>query len=317
MSADPFVNRELWWLEENCSLLEEARDLAAPPLARLRSLAAISANLDEFFMGRAPALKRMARDRGQVARRVHELVEAQRRCFLDDLRDLLARDGVVLLQPKELTRKQQYLLEERFLSTIFPVLTPLAVGPGHPFPFLGNRSLSLLVSTRPAGPSALPHSELSIIHIPGQALPRCIPVPDAQRRHAFMLLEDVVRLHLPTICHGYDILSSHAIRVTRETGGPARPSRGRRRGMAVRLQIDEQAPSQILALLREELGLSDDEIYAGPGVVALSGLLELHSAVAGPQRAGSSAKAGTAMGTRERIFPAEHDAEMPALARHR
>jgi polyphosphate kinase len=132
-----------------------------------------------------------------------------------------------------------------------------------------------------------------------------------------MLLEDVVRLHLPTICHGYDIVSSHTIRVTRETGGPARPSRGRRRGMAVRLQIDEQAPSQILALLRDELGLSDDEIYTGPGVVALSGLLELHSAVAGPRGTSPSAKPGTAMATRERILPAEYDAEMPALARHR
>ena len=315
--TDPFVNRELWWLEENGSLLDEAQDPVAPPLARLRSLAAIDANLDEFFMGRIPDLKRMARDRGQVARRVHELVDAQRRCFLDHLRGRLAQDGIVLLQPTDLSRKQRYLLEERFLAAIFPVLTPLAVGPGHPFPFLGNRSLSLLVSTRPAVDSALPHSELSVIHLPGQVLPRCIPVPDAHRPHAFMFLEDVVRLHLPTICHGYDIVSSHAIRVTRETGGSSRPSRGRRRGMAVRLQIDEQVPSDLLALVREELGLSDDEIYAGTGVVALSGLLDLHAAVTGPRRPRSSSTPRPPVATREPTYAAERDTGMSALARPR
>jgi polyphosphate kinase len=278
--TDPFVNRELWWLEESGSLLDDARDPATPPLARLRALAAISANLDEFFTGRIPPLKRLARDRSQVARRVRELVDAQRRCF-DDLREPLARAGIVLLQPADLTRRQRYWLEERFLATIFPLLTPLAAGPGHPFPFLGNRALALLVSTRPAVDSALPHSERSIVAIPGQALPRCIPVTDVHRPHPFMLLEEVVRLHLPAICHGYDIVSSHTIRVTRETGGPARPARGRRRGMAVRLQVDDRVPPDVLALLRAELGLSDDDVHAGAGVVALSGLAELHAAVAG------------------------------------
>jgi polyphosphate kinase len=169
--TDPFVNRELWWLEESGSLLDEARDPAAPPLARLRALAATSANLDEFFTGRIPPLKRLARDRDRVARRVRELVDAQRRCFVE-LREPLARAGIVLLQPADLTRRQRYWLEERFLATILPLLTPLALGAGHPFPFLGNRALALLVSTRPAVDSALPHSERSIVPIPGQALPR-------------------------------------------------------------------------------------------------------------------------------------------------
>jgi polyphosphate kinase len=283
MSADPSVNRELWWLEGNCALLDEARDPAVPPLARLRSLGAVSANLDEFFMGRVPALERLARDRARVARRVRELVDDQRR-GLEALRAPLDRSGVVVLQPSQLTRRQRAVLEERFLATILPILTPLAVGPGHRFPFLGNRSLALLVSARPAVASALPHSERSIIHIPSEALPRCIAVPDARRPHAFMLLEDVVRLHLPTICHGYDIVSSHAIRVTRQIGAADRPARGRWRGMAVRLQIDGEAPPAVLALLREALRLSDDEIHAGSGIVALSALLELHAAVTPPRR---------------------------------
>jgi polyphosphate kinase len=313
MSLDPFVNRELWWLEANSPLLDQARDAAAPPLARLRSLGAVSASLDEFFMRRVPALKRMALHRPQVSRRVRELVEAQRRCFLDGLRDRLARDGIVLLEPRELSRRQHYFVEERFLAAILPVLTPLAAGPGHPFPFLGNRWLSLLVSTRPAVASALPHSELSIVHLPSQALPRFIAVPDPLRPRAFMLLEDVVRLHLPTICHGYDILSSHAIRVTRETAPTDPPSRGRRRGMAVRLQVDDQVPSHILALLRDELGLSDEDIYVGAGTVALSALPELHAAIAGLRRSRPRPTARPSTSILERPY---HVDDAPALAEH-
>src|SRR5262245_23014316 len=129
MSFDAFVNRELWWLEGNCSLLEEAQDSTVPSLARLRSVGVVSANLDEFFMARVPALKRLARDRTgassegpaaqrmkAVAERVHRLVEIQQRCFFGDLRDRLAQDGILLLQPEALSRKQRYLLEEHFLA---------------------------------------------------------------------------------------------------------------------------------------------------------------------------------------------------------
>jgi polyphosphate kinase len=132
-----------------------------------------------------------------------------------------------------------------------------------------------------------------------------------------MLLEDVVRLHLPTICHGYDIVSSHAIRVTREAGGPSRPARGRRRAMAVRLQVDDQAPSDVLALLRAELGLSDDDIHAGAGVVAMSGLAELHAAVVGWRRRRSSSTPRPTAAMRGPGVAVSHDAGMPALARRR
>src|SRR5437868_2819491 len=106
-------------------------------------------------------------------------------------------------------------LDEFFMLRV-AVLTPLAVDPGHPFPYLGNRSLCLVASIRAAVPSVLPHSTLSVIHIPSQVLPRFVPLPDAPGKHSFMLLEDVIRLHLPTIYNGYEIVSSHAIRVTRD-----------------------------------------------------------------------------------------------------
>jgi polyphosphate kinase len=142
-------------------------------------------------------------------------------------------------------------------------------------------------------------------------------VPDAHHPRAFMLLEDVVRLHLPAVCRGYDIVSSHTIRVTREAASPARLSRGRRRGMAVRLQVDDRVAPDVLALLRAELGLSDDDVHAGAGVVALSALAELHAAVAGPRRARPSPNPRPATATRERVVAVEPGAEGPALARRR
>jgi polyphosphate kinase len=307
MNSDTFVNRELWWLEVNRGVLEAAQDPGAPLLKRLKSLALVSANLDEFFMGRIPALKRLIREGEQsgtpprglptaqtlraVATRVHELVDAQQRCFFQEIQPRLARDGIRLLQPKEITGKQQHFLEEYFRRTVFPALTPLAVGPAHPFPFLGNRCLCLLVSMRPSTRSAFPHCELSIVHVPSHALPRFIALPDPHSRYVFMRLEDVIRLHLPILCNGYDIISSHALRVTRDAkppvpvrladrlGGIEESSRTRRRGSAVRLQVDADVPSDILVLLRDELGLSDDDVYAGVGFVALSDLLHLHASL--------------------------------------
>jgi polyphosphate kinase len=183
----------------------------------------------------------------------------------------------------------------RFRRTLLPVLTPLAVDPKHPFPYLGNRSPCLMASIRPAVASALPRSSLSVIHIPSQVLPQFVVLPDASGRHAFMLLEDVVRPHLASIYKGYDVLSSHAIRVTRDAALPARGrphdlvasiEKGlleRRLGAAVRLQHDADLPSDILASLVEELELGPADLYAGDRFTALESLLPLYEAVDMPR----------------------------------
>ena len=306
MSSDRFVNRELSWLEFNRRVLEEAQDPAVPLLERLKFLSIFSSNLDEFFMVRVAALKRRVRDGEQtatpdgltplqtmsaVSARVHELVEEQHRSFLQEIQPLLAREGILLLRPKEITEAQQRFLEDYFQRTLLPVVTPLAVDPGHPFPYIGNRSLCLVASIRPATPSVFPYSQLSVIHIPSQALPRFIALPDPEGKHVFMLLEDVIRLHLPTIYNGYEILSSHAIRVTRDADlpAPARPEdllsgieqslRERRLGAAVRLQHDGDLPADLLALLLDELELQADDLYEGAGFAAFSDLLQLYTAL--------------------------------------
>jgi polyphosphate kinase len=310
MDSNAFVNRELSWLEFNRRVLEEAQDPTVPLLERVKFLAIFSSNLDEFFMVRVATLKRRlhageptsgpdgltaAETLAAVSGRVHELADEQHRCFLQEIQPLLAAEGVVLLRPKDLSGEQERFLEEYFRRTLLPVLTPLAVDPGHPFPYLGNRSMCLVAAIRASAPSALPHSTLAVIHIPSQVLPRFVPLPDALGRHVFILLEDVIRLQLPSLYNGYEILSSHAIRVTRDAdiqmrGRPEdlltsieESLRVRRIGTAVRLQYDADLPSDILTTLLEELELQPEDLYEGEGFTAFSDLLQLYAALDVPR----------------------------------
>src|SRR5437773_3499303 len=310
VNSDAFVNRELSWLEFNRRVLEEAQDPSVPLLERVKFLAIFSSNLDEFFMVRVAALKRRihagdhtpgpdgltpAETTRAVAARVRELVDAQHHCFLGEIQPLLTAEGILLLRPKEISDEQEHFLEEYFRRTLLPVLTPLAVDPGHPFPYLGNRSPCLVDTIRPSTPSALLVSSLSVIHIPSQVLPRFVALPDPTGRHVFMLLEDVIRQHLPSIYNGDDVLASHAIRVTRDAdlhtrGGPEdlltsieEGVRERRLGTAVRLQYDAHLPPDILATLLDELELSPEDLYEGEGFTAFSDLFQLYAAVDVPR----------------------------------
>ena len=304
---DAFVNRELSWLEFNRRVLEEAQDPTVPLLERVKFLAIFSSNLDEFFMVRVAELKRRIRagdttmgpdelsptkTLAAVADQVHRLVDAQHRCFLEELGPILASEGVRLVRPKEVTAEQERFLEDYFRRTLMPVLTPLAIDPGHPFPHLANRSLCLIVSVKPVAASVLPHATLTVVRIPGQVVPRFVALPGPPGQHAFMLLEDVIRLQLPTLYTGYEIVSCHAIRVTRdaEIALPRKTAadlltsveagvRERRMGDAVRLQYDADLPAPLLAMLVDELELGSDDLYAGTGFTAFSDLFQLYAAV--------------------------------------
>jgi len=305
--ADVFVNRELSWLEFNRRVLEEAQDSTVPVLERVKFLAIFSSNLDEFFMIRVAELKRRIRagdnTRGPdglspgetlaaIAEKVHQLVDAQHRCFLEELGPMLASEGIRLVRPKEVTAEQERFLENYFRRTLMPILTPLAIDPGHPFPHLSNRALCLVVAVRPTVGSVLPHTTLTVVHIPGQVVPRFVALPAPSGQHAFMLLEDVIRLQLPALYHDYEILSCHAIRVTRDAEIPLERKRAvdlltsveagvreRRMGDAVRLQYDADLPDPLLGMLVDELELGPDDLYAGTGFTAFSDLFQLYAAV--------------------------------------
>src|SRR2546422_6856437 len=310
MNSNAFLNRELSWLEFNRRVLEEAQDPTVPLLERVKFLAIFSSNLDEFFMIRVATLKRRmhageptsgpddltaAETMAAVSSRVHQLADEQHRCFLQEIQPLLAAEGIVLMRPKDLSGEQERFLEEYFRRTVLPVLTPLAVDPGHPFPYVGNRAMCLVASIRPSAPSTLPQSSLAVIHIPAQVLPRFVPLPDPYGRHVFVLQEDVIRLMLPSLYTGYDILSTHAIRVTRDAdvqmrGRPVdllasveESLRERRLGSAVRLQYDADLPQEILSTLMEELELQPEDLYESEGFTAFSDLLQLYSSLDVPR----------------------------------
>src|SRR5436190_18586240 len=310
MDANAYINRELSWLEFNRRVLEEAKDETVPLLERVKFLAIFSSNLDEFFMVRVARLKRMILDGDQsvdpdgltpdetlsaVSKRVHELAEEQHHCFLHTIMPQLTKEGIHLVHLDEMSGEQERFLEEYFHRTLYPIVTPLAIDPGHPFPYLANRSLCLVVSLRATGASRLPHTDLSIVHIPAQVAPRFIPLPARDGQHAFMLLEDVLRHYLPRLYHGFEIHSCHAIRVTRDADfGLLRRDedllatieqgiRERRMGDAVRLQYDPELPKEIVTQFVEELELGLEDLYPDTGFTAFTDLFQLYAAINAPR----------------------------------
>jgi polyphosphate kinase len=302
------INRDLSWLEFNRRVLEEAKDPSVPLLERVKFLAIFSCNLDEFFMVRVAGLKRRANSDGNsdgfagtsvltaISQKVHELVEEQHLCFLETILPQLAAEGIHLLRPQEINREQEQFLEDYFRKTLYPIVTPLAIDPGHPFPYLANRSLCLMVSLRAKENSPLPHTELSIVHIPGQVIRRFIQLPSKEGQYAFVLLEDVLRQHLPRLYHGFDLLSTHAIRVTRDAefvlvrrrnedllATIEQGIRERRMGDAVRLQYDPDLPRELLSQLMEELELSGEDLYPAKGFTAFTDLFQLYTAANVPR----------------------------------
>jgi polyphosphate kinase len=311
VSNDTLINRELSWLEFNRRVLGEAQDESVPLLERVKFLAIFSSNLDEFFMIRVAGLKRRThagdRERGPdgltaaeilqaVSGRAHELAAQQHRCFLEDIQPRLAAEGIRVLRPKDVDAAQQRFLEEYFRRALLPVLTPLAIDPGHPFPYLANRSLCLVAAVRPAADSPLPDTGLAVVHLPSHLVPRFVALPAPPGQYAFMLLEDVIRLHLPSLYHGYDILSCHAIRVTRDAdiqlprgrvedllASIEEGLRERRMGTAVRLQYEADLPAGMLATLVDELELAPEDLYPDEGFPAFSDLFQLYAAVELPR----------------------------------
>ena len=215
------------------------------------------------------------------------------------------------MRPKDVTAEQERFLDDYFRRTLLPVLTPLAIDPGHPFPHLANRSLCLVVSVRAASAtSPLPHASLrwSTSRARSSRASCALPAPPGQ--HAFMLLEDVIRLSLPQLYHGYEVRSCHAIRVTRDADiargaaarGPADQHRGRAcasGAWATRCACSTTptCPTEVLATLVDELELGADDLYPAQGFTAFSDLFQLYARgrPAAPQGPAAAAAAGAGL----------------------
>src|SRR5579859_455840 len=227
---DFYLNSELSWLAFNRRVLEEAEDENNPLLERVKFLAISARNLDEFFEVRVSGFLQQIEDgyteptgadglapaevRDQIARETHALVDAQYECWNQRLRPPLAEHGIRVLAAHELDPVAQAYVQDYCDRELDPLLTPITVDPAHPFPRIINKALCVALLLRRRRRSSSTY--LGIITVPG-VLPRMIPLPSSQGTADYIFLADLVTLHAERMYAGYDILSSAAFRVTRNS----------------------------------------------------------------------------------------------------
>ncbi|HEX2225396.1 MAG TPA: polyphosphate kinase 1 [Thermoanaerobaculia bacterium] len=301
-SADPgslFLNRELSWLEFNLRVLHEAEDPDNPLLERLKFVAIFESNLDEFFMKRVGGLKQQLASnvrelppdsrtpRQQLAEinaAVRPMLERERRLLRDHLLPELRQHGLEILRWDELRAAERRHLSEEFERRIFHILTPLAVDPAHPFPFISNMSLSLAVSVKAPGESQVRFARVKAPHI----LPRWVQLPRTLR---YVPLEEVIAHNLDRLFPGMEIVESHPFRVTRNADVQRNEEtaddlleviqeelRERRFATVVRLEVAAGMPAWMRELISDELEVEDSEIFALEGPLALRDLMKLAGA---------------------------------------
>jgi polyphosphate kinase len=293
-----YLDRELSWLDFDARVLALAEDRTVPVLERARFLAIFSQNLDEFFMTRVAGLAdRLAAGLGAAAAeglhplegleairaRTLDLVARQTAVFRDELVPALAEGGIVLSDWDGLDDNDRKGLSRLYEERVFPVLTPLAVDPGHPFPYISNLSLNLAVFV---GDAAASERRFARVKVP-PLLSRFLVTADGGR---FVPLEQVIAAHLPGLFPGMEIESHHAFRVTRNTDIMLEEEddaddllaaveielRRRRFGQAVRLEVDPAMSEEVLELLMRELEIGPNEVYVVDGPLELGGLSSVY-----------------------------------------
>ena len=298
LPADRFFNRELSRLDFDSRVLSMAEDRSRPLMERIRFLAIVSDGLDDFFQVRVAGLHEQLmapvnltsqdgltpeEQLNGIGERVRALVERESAIFGGDIVPGLAEAGIWLVTSNDLSKADRDWLAEVFLERIFPVLTPLAVDPAHPFPHISNLSLNLAVMVR----DPLRHQpRFARVKVP-PLLPRFVGLPDGQR---FIPLEQVIALHLPALFPGMEIVSHHYFRVTRDAdldldddeaedlmaAVQAELVRKIRKGRAVRLEVGPEMSPDVLFLLLHELELSSEDVYTVSGMLDLTGILQIH-----------------------------------------
>jgi polyphosphate kinase len=290
---DRFLDRELSWLHFNERVLELAEDPSLPLLERVRFTAIFATNLDEFFMVRVAGQKRriaagvaVRAASGLLPREVLEtiwsatrnLMERHARLFRDDLVPALAEENIELVRWADLDKDEQKYCKRLFKDRVFPVLTPLAVDPAHPFPYISGLSLNLAVLVRNPKTGKERFARVKVPPI----FSRFVPLGNQR----FVPLEDVIGEHLKRLFPGMEVLEVDAFRVTRNEDLDVEEDDAenllaalekellrRRFGPPVRLEVEESISSAVLDLLVSELGISPDEVFRLPGPLDLSGLL--------------------------------------------
>jgi polyphosphate kinase len=295
-SHDRFLNRELSWLDFDARVLEGAADPRVPLLERAKFCAIFSQNLDEFFQVRVAGLADQVEAKlGQaspdgrspteqleaIAGQVGELVDRMEHLFLDEIVPALAEVGIRFSSWPELDDDDRQYLNDEFDRRIYPVLTPLAVDPGHPFPYISSLSLNLAVVLRDP---VTDERRFARVKVP-PLLPRFVVMPDGER---FVPLEQVIGAHLDRLFTGMEVTETFAFRVTRNAdltleeeeaddllAAVEMELRRRRFGSAVRLEIDARVTPEVRELLMRELGLGHDAVHESVAPLDLGGLWAL------------------------------------------
>ena len=278
-----YSNRELSWLEFNQRVLDQALDEHHPLLERVKFLAIVGSNLDEFFMVRVATLLKKQRaglervsvdgmavseQLAAVQRRAAMMMRDQAACWNDRLRPALAEHGIRILEPDEFTDQARRFLSAYFRSDIYPLLTPLAFDPGHPFPLISNRSKNFAVVVRHRR-----RTKFARVKLP-PTLPRFIPIPcpsaPGTSGHTFAFLEDVIRMNLGELFSGVEVAGAHLFRVIRDSDmqiqedgaydlleSVDRTLKQLRHGLLSLLQVEATMPKRVLNILIENFEIED------------------------------------------------------------
>jgi polyphosphate kinase len=295
-SSGLYFNRELSWLEFNARVLELAEDHTVPLLERVKFCAIVSRNLDEFFMVRVAGLhdqieagietplqdgRTPSATLDAIRRAVRGHIERQSRCLELDLRPALARHGIRIVGVDDVEGEERRALDERFRRQIFPVLTPLAVGLGRPFPYISNLSLSLgvLVHDPVTGVETFAR-----VKVPKEMLPRFVPTGDG---YTFVPLEDLIAHHLDALFPGMEIVDYDVFRVTRDADFTVSDEaddllravedelRRRRFGEVVRVEVGAGMSAAIREQITGSLEVGAEDVFEVPGLLDLEDLWDI------------------------------------------
>ena len=300
MGAERYLNRELSWLQFNRRVLGEALGTRHPLLERVKFMAIYSSNLDEFFMVRVAGIREQI-DAGviepspdglspleqmaQIKPVVEQLTELQRRCWVKDLLPQLRANGIMVCDYAELDPHQREAGRKLFYEEIFPVLTPLAFDPGHPFPHISNLSLSLAVVIADSQ-----HGErFARVKVP-EVLPRLMPLPTNDGTQVFVWLEQLIAAHVGALFPGMPVAETYPFRVTRNGDVDLQEEeaadllrtiehgiRQRQFGRVVRLTVDHTMPQRVLNILMENMEVVPEDLYRVTGPLGMSQLMQLYN----------------------------------------
>ncbi|MDO5641973.1 MAG: RNA degradosome polyphosphate kinase [Paracoccus sp. (in: a-proteobacteria)] len=291
---DRFFNRELSWLSFNWRVLDEARNARVPLLERLRFVAISATNLDEFYTVRVAGLRELVRegstmpsDDGRAPAEQLRVINADARRLMgaqqavwNRLRHDLEAEGIVILSRDRVTRAEAEYLTRYFLDQVFPVLSPLAIDPAHPFPFIPNAGFSLALELARTSDG---RRMQALLPVPAQ-LPRFVRLPGTTR---FLRLEDLLLMNLASLFPGYRDIGSCTFRVLRDSDLEVEEEaedlvrefetalKRRRRGSVIRLKITEGAPDRLRRIIMDELHVDPDEVVEVSGLLGVADLRDL------------------------------------------